>query len=72
MMDNVNDVTDLETTIDDVAIFPSDDDSIIQINNDSVVDVNEQDTNVDQRTSTSSTSSEDESLSTQVCVPVNY
>ena len=69
MMDNINDITDLETTTDDVAIFPSDDESIVQINNESVVDVNEQDTNMDERTSTSS---EDESLSTQVCVPVNY
>ena len=71
LMDNFNGDSGLETTIDYVTIFPSDDDSVVQICDDPVVDVNEQDTNVDQQTSTNFTSSEDESFSTQVCVPIN-
>ena len=71
MIDTINDDTDLEITIDNVAMYHSDNDSIIQIANDTVMDVNvnKHATNIDQD---SSTSSEDELVSTQVCVPVNY
>ena len=70
MIDTINDNTDLETIIDNEAMFHSDNDSIIQIANDTVLDVNisEHVTNIDQG---SSASSEDESFSTQVCLPVN-
>ena len=68
MTDNLDGETGLETTIDDVTIFPSDEDSVIEIANDPVVDINENITNLDKRTSTSL---EDESLSAQVCLPVN-
>ena len=40
MMDTINDDSDLETTIDNAAMFHSDNDSIIQIANDTVMDVN--------------------------------
>ena len=70
MIDTIHDNTDFETIIDNEAIIHSDNDSIIQIANDTVLDVNinEYVTNIDQGTSVSS---EDESLSTQVCLPAN-
>ena len=69
MIDTIDDDTDFETTIDNEAMFRSENDSTIQIVNDSVTDVNEHVTNIGQD---SCTSSEDVSVSTQACIPVNY
>ena len=70
MNDTINDNTDLESIIDNEAMFHSDNDSFIQVANDTVseVNINEHATKIDQG---SSTSSEDESFSTQICLPVN-
>ena len=69
MIDTINDDSDLDNTIDELDMFHSGNDNLTQIDNDPVMDVNEHSTNADEG---NSTSSEDESLSSLVCVPVNY
>ena len=54
MIADINDDTTLETTIDNLVIFHSDNDILIQIANDTVMNVNEHANNVDQCSSTSS------------------
>ena len=69
MIDTIIDNTELETTMDNVDIYHSDNDSLIPNDNDLVMEVNKHSANADQGTSASS---EDESLSTHVCVPITY
>ena len=64
-IDNVDSNLDLEKTIDNVAIYHLDNDHILQIGNISAIDVNENANNADE-----CTSSDNESLPSQLCVPL--
>ena len=66
-IDNIDKTIDLEGTVDSVATFHSDNDTILQIGNTSAFDVNENMNNVEGI----SVSSEDVSLPSQLCEILN-